>query len=115
MDDDSVGEIISGSSGSPSQLAVPALNFDGAYELRNLRFKYLGNPIQCESETRITARNVQFIDSYAPFILRIGFAERLQCARQRLLRRDVGPVRVDLPRSDIHNPQVRRFFRVISP
>jgi hypothetical protein len=67
-DDNSVGETIPGSSGTPWQMATPALNFyGGSYELRNLRFKHIGNPVQAENSVTITARNTQFVDVYAPF------------------------------------------------
>lgn len=67
--DDSVGEVLAESSGTPYQGTIAALNFDaGTYELRNLRFKHIGNPIQAYG-ANVTARNLQFVDTYACFWL----------------------------------------------
>ncbi len=68
IDDNTVGEVMPGSTGDPWQLGSAALNFyGGSYELRNLRFRHIGNPIQCDNGTSITARNMQFVNAYACF------------------------------------------------
>ena len=72
VDDDTVGESTGGSP-PPWQLSVAALNFpEGTFEVRNMRFKYLGNAIQAFGPATITARNVQFVDLFEPFALYSG-------------------------------------------
>ena len=68
MDDDSVGESISGDPGGVWPLDVVALHFDsGNHELRNLRISHITCPVWTEYETTLTVRNLQVIDSFNPF------------------------------------------------
>jgi len=70
MDDHSVGEQIYGDPGGGWPLDVVAFHFDsGNHELRNLRFSHITDPIWCDFDATITARNIQAIDVFTPFFL----------------------------------------------
>ncbi len=63
LDDNSLGEIIAGSSGEPYRVNATALDFtDGHPELRHLRFKHLDYAVFTHENATLTARHVQFVD-----------------------------------------------------
>jgi hypothetical protein len=66
VNDDSVGEIIPGSTGNPVQVQSWGIFIEtsGTHTFRNLRFKHLYRPIVVDDTSALTLRNVQIIDAY---------------------------------------------------
>jgi hypothetical protein len=62
--DNTVGETIAGSSGSPNRVYSLGLGFDGgSYEVSHVRFNHLFVPLFGDNNANITARHVQFLDA----------------------------------------------------